>query len=374
MRRSFRWRRPPLGLGVDLGSAGVKAVVLAHDEGGIGLVAAGREALASGAVEDGAVRDAEAVGAALARLLARLGVRRRPVSLALGGSSVLIKRFPAAGIGGPSGTVGADEFRDAVAREAARHVPFHLESLEFDYEGPDAPAGETAPGVRGEPAAIVFGAAPRETVRNHCRAADLAGREVRRVELEPYALYAAVRLEARLEAPGSKSGVLGLVEIGATRTGVHVFRRCPESADAPGGAGDLLASVAAPGAGTRAFGVEPAADAPAGPAPAGNAAPGEPLGYGLRDVAPDGSERSGGRIAAAVGKALQEAATSEPVRLRISGGGAGLAPVHDRLAELELGDPVVLDPLAGLGFGRPAPAFAVAAGLAYQQLLEPGGS
>lgn len=357
---------------MDLGSAGVKAVVLARDEGRIALVAAGRETLASGVVQDGAVRDAEAVGTALARLLARLGVRRRPVALAIGGSAVLIKRFPAAGIGPPSGTVGTDAFRDAVAREAARHVPFHLESLEFDYEGPVALAGETPTGTRGEPAAIVFGAAPRETVRNHCRAVGLAGREVSRVELEPYALYAAVCLEAQLAAPGSTSGVLGLVEIGATRSGVHVFRSAPESDGTPGGAGDLLASVVAPDAGTRVFGVEAAADAPGGSGPAGDAAPGGPRDYGLRDAGPDGAEMFGNRIADMVTRALQEAATSAPVRLRISGGGAGVAPVHDRVRELELGDPVVLDPLTGLGFGKPAPAFAVAAGLAYQQLLDAG--
>ena len=84
--------------------------------------------------------------------------------------SVLVKRFSV-----PPEAVATErtpgDLRAAVAREAARHVPFHLDSLEFDYEGPRFSApGAAAGDPEGEGrAAVVFGAAPREIVLEHCR-------------------------------------------------------------------------------------------------------------------------------------------------------------------------------------------------------------
>ena len=269
MRRFVNWRRPLHAVGVDFGYSGVKVVALSADRGELTVLGTGIEPLPPGALRDGAVRDADAVGTALGRLLTRLGVRCRLLALAIGGSSVLVKRFSvppeAVGTGGTPG-----DLREAVAREAARHVPFHLDSLEFDYEGPRSAAPEAAGDPEGEGrAAVVFGAAPREIVLGHCRAAAAAGREATRVELEPYALHAAVRLADRLAGADPEPGTLAIVEMGASRSGVHVFGNSARAGlpirddgrprDVHGRAGapaDLLASVPVPGVGA------PAADGP----------------------------------------------------------------------------------------------------------------
>ncbi len=371
------------GLGVDFGSSGVKAVALSSDGSDLTLLGSGREALEPGAVEDGAIRDPDAVGAALGRLLARLGVRCRLVALAIGGSSVLIKRFPAPAEAALSAKAG-DEFRDAVAREVARHVPFHLESLEFDYEGPLPALAEPAPRdpAGKERGAIVFGAAPRETIENHCRAVTAAGRQVIRIEIEPYALYAAAGLTTSLTSPDREPGALAIVEIGASRAGVHVFASSPPSyralrgtrsatngGTAAGAPADLLASVPAPGAGARGvdrppLGVAPQFE-PAGRA--GHLERRETDGAGSRA---DDLDVFANRIVATVREALREADSRGAVRLCVSGGGAGLPGMRARLEELELGNPVLLDPLGPLGSGDGEPAFSVAAGLAYQQILD----
>ena len=235
------------------------------------MLGAGREPLPPGALRDGAVLDVHAVGTALGRLLARLGVRSRLLVLAIGGSSVLVKRFsvpPEAVVRGSTPEGG----REAVAREASRHIPFHLESLEFDYEGPIPVNPESVPtdaGGRG-PGTIVFGAAPREIVLDHCRAVAAAGREATRVELEPYALHAAVGFADHLAGADRKSGAVAIVEIGASRSGVHVFGnslwvsphlrthgRASDPHARAGAAADLLASVPVPGAGVLAVDASP---------------------------------------------------------------------------------------------------------------------
>ena len=370
------------GLGVDFGSSGVKAVALSTDGSELTLLGAGREAVEPGAIQDGAVQDADAVGAALGRLLTRLGVRCRLAALAIGGSSVLIKRFPAPA--GPVGSGGgAGGFRDAVAREAARHVPFHLESLEFDYEGPLPSSPEPAPRdpIGSEAGAIVFGAAPREIVQNHCRAAAAAGRQVTRIELEPYALYAAAGLTISLAVRDREPGALAIAEIGASRAGVHIFGNSPapglairgaEKAAKPGTAGaspDLLASVPAPGAGALAVHRPP----PGGASRFEPAGPGEDQEGDWPGGRTGDTEVFANRIVATLREALREAEPRRPVKLLLSGGGANLPGLRALLGELELEDPVVLDPLQKLGHPDGEPAFSVAAGLAYQAIIDLAG-
>ena len=378
MRRLVNWRRPPHAVGVDFGYTGVKAVALSADGGEVTLLGAGLEPLPPGALRDGAVRDADAVGAALGRLLTRLRVRCRWLALAIGGSSVLVKRFslPPEAVAG-----GTDDLREAVAREAARHVPFHLESLEFDYQGPRSAAPAAAPGdPEGQgPPAIVFGAAPREIVREHCRAAAAAGREVTRVELEPYALHTAVGLADRLAGAEREPGALAIVEIGASRSGIHVFGDSPRAGPGTGGAGrapgsaapegapaDLLASLPAPGIGTLAMDGPPAGVA-------SGARPPRPESDRLTGSPGSGTGAAAGfrdRIVAAAREAFREAGLRHGIRVLLSGGGAGSPAVRAAFRDLAAGDPVVLDPLAGLGPPDYGPGYAVAAGLACQAVLD----
>ena len=342
-------------------------MALAADGGELTLLGAGFEPLPPGALGDGAVRDADAVGAALRRLLTRLRVRRRLLALAIGGSSVLVKRFSLPPEATGSGAAAGD-LREAVAREAARHIPFHLESLEFDYEGPPSADPEAAPGDpegRGPPA-VVFGAAPREMVLEHCRAVTAAGREVARIELEPYALHAAVGLADRLAGADREPGTVAIVEIGASRSGIHVFGDRPLTGPpAPaGGPADLLASLPAPGAGVLAVEGPPARGA-AGAEPVRPGAerqsrsPGSPAG----EVFPD-------RIVAVAREAFREAGLRRGGRMLLSGGGVGSPEVRAGLRDFASGDPVLLDPLERLAPSEFGPTYAVAAGLAYQQVLD----
>lgn len=382
MRRSLHWKRPLPGVGVDFGCRGVKVVALAGEGGDVSLLAAGSETLAAGSVQDGAVRDIDEVGKALGRLLRRLEVRCRLLGLAIGGSSVLIKRFPAPDRGMGSGDSDGDAFRTAVAREAARHVPFHLESLEFDYEGPISAQSRTGSpiGVEADPGVVIFGAAPRETIDAHCRAVGVAGCEATRIELEPLALYAAAGLENALSAGFPQSDPLAIVEIGASRASIQVFRHgpgtiaapsAPAGASGPGVAGrvpaDLLVSAVAPG-----MGPAEAAPGPDARLRVGRAAEAAGDTAAARWSGSDASAASGfaNGIGATLRAAVQEAGVPAPLRLRVSGGAAELPQIRRQLGELALGDPVTLDPLGRLGFRESGASFAVAAGLAYQQLLD----
>lgn len=403
-RLRLAWTRSEPALGIDFGATAVRAVALGHDRHGISLLGAGREALPEAAVAGGVVRNPEAAGAALARLLGRMEVRGRSAALGIGGPSVFVRRLtgvPAAPADGPDDRAA---FREAVAREAARHLPFHIEDLEFDFQPAAAPAiAEAAPGRpgdRSEPEApsapegpespevpVVFAAAPRDAVRAHRAAARAANREASRVEIEPYALFAALRLQsvisgsvppaeprpaaapADLSFPPAQPLPLGLVEVGSARAGVHLFERSPApAADRTAPAlpdrrdpGELLASV-------QVSWVESAAGDGALPTSSrrGPAAPSS----SRRTPQTNGAPGPGRAIAGGLREALREGGRTPPLVVRLSGSRARESRLAEALAEFSSGEPLALDPLGGTSAAGAGPEFGVAAGLALLRLLD----
>ena len=375
------WSRPEPGLGVDFGASGVRAVALGADRHGITLLGAGEAPYEEGAMVNGAMRAPEIAGAALARVLGRLRVRTRSAALAIGGPSVFIRRLSAtAAADAGDGLEPVFGLREAVAREAARHLPFHIEDMEFDYEavGALSPRGERAPVAPGahdaeaapRPREVVFAAVPKELVRAHRAAIRAAGREAARIDIEPFALFAAARLEATLpDAAAADPGApLAIVEIGTSRASVHVFRRSPglRPPDASGqgwrpaeadGAGDLHATIP-----VSSGGLEDARR---------SARTGE-----VNPMAHSAGAALGERVAAAMPEAFREAGLAPPATLRLAGAGAGLSGLSEALLPWAIAEPTPLDPLATLprtsrivNGGEGGPGFAIAAGLAFDQLL-----
>lgn len=370
---------------MDFGATSVKAAALGHDRHGLSLLGVGREPVPGGAVAAGVVRDPEQAGAALSRLLERIDVRGRLAALSLGGPSVFVRRFggvPAAAPGNAGGE-GADSLREAVAREAARHLPFHIEDMEFDYQPASSPVGAPpvgAPPVGAPPAAespVVFAAAPRDTVRAHREALRVANREAARIEIEPYALFAALRLEAALSgvSPGASSGwtngrgpsggPLLLVEIGSSRAAVHLFERAPrpappgarperfpEALEAEEDPGELLASAQVSWEGT-----------PGGPKRRSGRG-------GARRAADSEGAGLGHAVAGAIREALRDGERKPPAVIRLTGAGARKEGIGEPLAEFADGPPAPLEPLALLSPEAAGPEYSLAAGLALLRLLD----
>lgn len=374
---------------MDFGATSVKAAALGHDRHGLSLLGVGREPVPGGAVAAGVVRDPEQAGAALSRLLERIEVRGRLAALSLGGPSVFVRRFGGVPMAAPDsgGGSGAESLREAVAREAARHLPFHIEDMEFDYQraspaggGPPPGSGDAAPQSPEAPSAeespVVFAAAPRDTVRAHREALRAANREAARIEIEPYALFAALRLEAALSgfAPGASGWANGrppsggpalLVEIGSSRAAAHLFERPPrplppgarperflEALRVEEDAGELLASAQVSWEGTPG-------------APKRRSGRG-----GARRTADSEGAGLGHAIAGAIREALRDGERKPPAVVRLTGAGARVEGVGEPLEEFAAGPPAPLEPLALLSPEAAGPEYSLAAGLALLRLLD----
>lgn len=189
-------------LGVDVGSTHVKVVEVDHSRGTPRLRRAGVRRLADGS--GGPAGFAARAAAALRRLVGEGGVSRGRVVCGVGGRDVIVKAVR-------MGRETEGEGRDAIRREASRHVPFDLEAVELDFHVVDRGGGDSR-------MTVLVAAARREAVAERLGLLEAAGLEPRVVDAEPIAIHNCLEFNH----PEAMVGVVGLAAIGHGHTALNV--------------------------------------------------------------------------------------------------------------------------------------------------------
>ena len=344
-------------IGVDIGSAAIKIVELSGDgetaEGGGTARAAASASTPAGALEEGRITNAQAVGRTLRELVQGAGVRTRRAVAAVNGQVALMRevRMP---------QLPPNEIRQAARFEVERYLPYPIAEVTFDT----VVLGESKENGNNRVDVLVV-AARTDVLRQHAAVLQAAGLEPVVVEVEPLAVVRAVASGATadqvtacihlgssvtmiLVAEGQVPRVIRTVAFGTTQLLEAAASHLGATGDAP----DVLhARLAAAVNGDGAPGLREAID--------------DSLSSLVTEIRRS-LEYYGGRYRAVV-----------PDRVVVTGGGAALPGVAASLTSaLEM--PVAYgDPFTDLG-GPPqgvardaGPAYAVAAGLARRGVAEP---
>ena len=80
-------------VGLDIGSKAIKAAEIVESKKGFALSKFGMVDLAPGLIEDGAIKDPEAVAEVLRGLFKSYGIKNRNVAISVGGYSVIVKKI-----------------------------------------------------------------------------------------------------------------------------------------------------------------------------------------------------------------------------------------------------------------------------------------
>lgn len=200
--------RPPL-VGLDIGSSGVKAVVLRHGRGGWALVAAGEAPLPAGSVRDGAAAEPAAVSEVVSQLLDSLKLKRARVVAALSGHAVIVKRLslPA---------MSQAELSEAIPWEAEQYIPFDLSEVQLDYQvvGGDGDAAKNTLDV-------ILVAAKRDRIDDRTSVIAQSGRKPVVLDIEAFALANAYKMNY----PERSEAFTALVHVGHGVTIVCLLER-----------------------------------------------------------------------------------------------------------------------------------------------------
>jgi len=213
LKRLFRRTIPLVGL--DIGSSAVKvAEVVRHRSRAIATV--GCASTPAGSIVDGAIIRPHEVAAAIRQAFAASGIRTRNVAVALPGSAVIVKRIELP----PTPSA---QLADAVAREAARQLPFKPDDVHFDYHL----NGEGPPRADG-PLDVMLVAARRETVTTYGGVVLEAGRTPAVIDVGALALQNVFEWteggapEVPMDVPADAR--VALLDVGASATTVNVVR------------------------------------------------------------------------------------------------------------------------------------------------------
>ncbi|MBI3025194.1 MAG: type IV pilus assembly protein PilM [Candidatus Tectomicrobia bacterium] len=195
-------------LAVDIGSYAVKLVQFEHRKKKLALKRLGMASLAPGAVAEGLIRDPEEVMRAFEELVAAEKAKEREVVVALSGSAAVVRpvRIP---------SDAALPVAEAIEAEAAQVLPFPVAEARLSHSRMGRVEVE---GKRMEEFLLV--AVRRKPLAELVELFRHLEYEPKIVDVALLALESAVEL-AGVDDPGES---IGLVDVGASQTLVHVLR------------------------------------------------------------------------------------------------------------------------------------------------------
>src|SRR5437868_1544241 len=160
-------------VGLDIGSASIKAVTLKKRRTGWSLISRAEVVVKA---QDGVSADPLAVSEAIRQLFDTLKLKRARVTAALSGQAVVVKRLtlPA---------MSEKQLAEAIPFEAEQYVPFDLADVQLDYQllGPTS-----AEGVKAVDVLLV--AARRDRIDDRAAIIGQAGQRATVMDLEAFAL------------------------------------------------------------------------------------------------------------------------------------------------------------------------------------------
>ena len=221
-------------VGLDIGSTAVRAaeVVLGSDPPA--LVRAGQVPLEKGAVENGEIRNAEAVVQAIRDLWERSGFRSKQVTWGVGNQRVIVREVTV-----PS--LPPKELQQSLPLQVQDLIPMPVGGAVLDFDVLAEVEQEGATMLR-----LLVVAAQREMLTALAEVAQRARLQPIGIDLVPFALIRAVGNEDGLGLEETEAGGEAIVDVGADITNICVHERGVARfvRILPSGGGDVTTAVA----------------------------------------------------------------------------------------------------------------------------------
>ena len=194
-------------VGLDIGSKNIKAAEMSEGKKGYSLSKFGMVDIAPGLIEDGAIKDPEAVADTISDLFKSYGIKNRNVALSIGGYSVIVKKISVQ-------TTTEDQLQDTIHFEAEQYIPFDIDDVNLDFQ--ILGENENNPNQMN----VLLVAAKKEMVNDYVNLTELAGLEPRIIDVDAFALQNV--FEINYDAIEEEN--IALIDIGASKTSLNILK------------------------------------------------------------------------------------------------------------------------------------------------------
>ena len=200
-------------VGLDIGSQNIKIIEVKGFGKSMQVTALAIGDTPPGAIQQGIVTDAKALGAAVKQLCQRNGIRASKVVAAAAGSAGVVVRV----IEVPKMT--PSELNETMKWEVERHIPFPVNDVEMAYQAVDDPALSDPNAQNME---VLLAVAQRDMVAAQLSTLESAGLKAVAIDVEPLAIG---RSLLNLSRDGLVNRNVVIVNMGASNTDVAVFKK-----------------------------------------------------------------------------------------------------------------------------------------------------
>ena len=194
-------------VGLDIGSKTIKAAEIIESKKGFTLSKFGMADIAPGLIEDGAIKDPEAVAETIRNLFKSYGIKNHSVAVSIGGYSVIVKKISVQ-------TVTEEQLQETIHFEAEQYIPFDINDVNLDFQ--ILGENENNPNQMN----VLLVAAKKEMVNDYVNLAELANLEPRLIDVDAFALQNVFELNYE----PSESENIALIDIGASKTSLNILK------------------------------------------------------------------------------------------------------------------------------------------------------
>jgi len=199
-------RQQNLTIGLDIGSHAVKVCELSESGQRMKLMSLGSARLPADAVEDGELRDPDAVASVIKTLLGNLQIKGKKVGISISGYSVILKKINLA-------VMNDKELEEHIQSEAEQYIPFDLADVYLDYQ-------DLKTNTEGEDRTdVMLVAAEKDVVDSYLHMLRNVGLKTVLVDVDAFAL------ENSFETNYGQEGNVVLVDIGSSKMNINIVSK-----------------------------------------------------------------------------------------------------------------------------------------------------
>jgi type IV pilus assembly protein PilM len=194
-------------VGLDIGSKAIKAAEVIESKKGYTLSKFGMVDIPPGLIEEGTIKDPEAVADIIRNLFKSHGLRNRNVALSIGGYSVIVKKISVQ-------STTEEQLQETIQFEAEQYIPFDINDVNLDFQ--ILGENDNNPNQMN----VLLVAAKKEMVNDYVHLAELAGLEPRIIDVDAFALQNVFELNYE---PTPEDNI-ALIDIGASKTSLNILK------------------------------------------------------------------------------------------------------------------------------------------------------
>jgi type IV pilus assembly protein PilM len=193
-------------VGLDIGSRAIKVAEAQETKKGWVLKKFGLIDIDPGLIEEGVIKDPQAVADNIRALFKQTNIRKNHVAISIGGYSVIVKNIAIQ-------NMPEEQLHESINFEAEQYIPFDINDVNLDFQilGVD----EQNPNQMN----VMLVAAKKDMINDYINLIDLAGLSLGIIDIDAFALQNVFDLNY----DGSE-GNITLIDIGASKTSVNILK------------------------------------------------------------------------------------------------------------------------------------------------------